>query len=80
MTGAGHLVNINDISGPYSGILLGISNTIATIPGIISPYVAGVLTPNVIILCYFDWNSKEILVRVIRLNLLLGLYVLNPRL
>ena len=47
MTGAGHLVNINDISGPYSGILLGISNTIATVPGIISPYVAGLLTPNV---------------------------------
>lgn len=47
MIGAGHLVNINDIGGPYSGILFGISNTIATIPGIISPYVAGLLTPHV---------------------------------
>lgn len=71
MTGAGHLVNINDISGPYSGILLGISNTIATIPGIISPYVAGLLTPNVIILCYLNLNSKEKL--VICLNSIIGL-------
>lgn len=47
MIGAGHLVNINDIAGPYSGILFGISNTIATVPGIISPYVAGLLTPHV---------------------------------
>jgi hypothetical protein len=46
--GAGHLVNINDISGPYSGILLGISNTIATVPGIVSPYIVGVITKHVI--------------------------------
>ncbi|CAF0884906.1 unnamed protein product [Brachionus calyciflorus] len=45
-TGAGYLVNINDIAGPYSGILFGISNTIATIPGILSPSIAGVLTKN----------------------------------
>ena len=48
MTGAGYLININDIAGPYSGILFGISNTFATIPGIISPYLAGVITTNVI--------------------------------
>jgi ACS family sodium-dependent inorganic phosphate cotransporter-like MFS transporter 5 len=47
MTGAGYLININDIAGPYSGIVFGISNTIATIPGILGPYVAGVLTKNV---------------------------------
>ena len=43
MTGAGYLIYINDIAGPYSGIVFGISNTIATIPGILGPYVAGVL-------------------------------------
>lgn len=45
--GAGHLVNINEISGPFSGIVFGLSNTIATIPGIIAPYVVGVITKNV---------------------------------
>ncbi|RNA04065.1 sialin-like [Brachionus plicatilis] len=45
-TGAGYLVNINDIAGPYSGILFGVSNTIATLPGILSPYIAGLMTKN----------------------------------
>lgn len=44
---AGFLVNVNDIAGPYSGIVFGISNTFATITGIVSPYVVGVLTKNV---------------------------------
>jgi ACS family sodium-dependent inorganic phosphate cotransporter-like MFS transporter 5 len=47
MTGAGYLININDVAGSYSGIVFGISNTIATIPGILSPYVAGALTKHV---------------------------------
>ncbi len=45
--GAGFMVNINDISASYSAIVFGISNTFATIPGIIAPYVVGVLTANV---------------------------------
>jgi ACS family sodium-dependent inorganic phosphate cotransporter-like MFS transporter 5 len=40
-------ININDISGPYTSILFGISNTLATVPGILAPYVVGVLTKNV---------------------------------
>lgn len=44
---AGHLVNINDISGPFSGILFGVSNTIAALPGIICPYIVGILTADV---------------------------------
>lgn len=47
MTGAGYLVCINDIAGPYSGILYGVSNSIGTIPGIISPYIASLITKNV---------------------------------
>ena len=31
----------------YAGILIGISNTVATIPGAVSPTLAGALTPNV---------------------------------
>ena len=48
MTSSGYLVNINDISGPFSGIVFGVSNTIATIPGLISPYIASVITSHVI--------------------------------
>jgi hypothetical protein len=45
--GAGHLVNINEVAGAFSGILFGISNTIATLPGIISPYMVGLITAQV---------------------------------
>jgi len=34
MTGAGYLINMNDVAGPYAGIIFGISNTFGTIPGI----------------------------------------------
>lgn len=44
--GAGFLVNYNDIAGPFSGIVFGIGNTFATIPGIIAPYLVGVITKN----------------------------------
>lgn len=44
--GGGHLININDISGPYSGILFGISNTIATVPGFVVPALVGWITKN----------------------------------
>ena len=40
-------MNINEISGPFSGIVLGVSNTIATIPGIVAPYIVGIITKNV---------------------------------
>lgn len=45
--GAGFLVNYNDISGSFSSITFGIGNTFATLPGIIAPYLVGVLTKNV---------------------------------
>lgn len=47
--GAGYLININDIAGPYAGIIFGISNTLATVPGIISPYIASAITKHVFI-------------------------------
>ncbi len=37
----------NDIAPAYPGIVFGISNTFATIPGIVSPYVVGALTEKV---------------------------------
>ena len=45
------MVNINEISGQFSGIVFGISNTIATIPGIIAHYLVGVITKNVNYIC-----------------------------
>jgi MFS transporter, ACS family, solute carrier family 17 (sodium-dependent inorganic phosphate cotransporter), member 5 len=45
--GAGFLVNYNDIAGAYSAIVFGIGNTFATIPGIIAPYLVGIITKNV---------------------------------
>ncbi len=45
-TGAGYGINIIEVGGNYGALLCGITNTIATIPGIVSPYVVGVLTKN----------------------------------
>lgn len=42
----GPLVNINDIAGPYSGIVFGIANSFGTLPGIICPYFVGIFTKN----------------------------------
>jgi MFS transporter, ACS family, solute carrier family 17 (sodium-dependent inorganic phosphate cotransporter), member 5 len=42
----GPLANIVDISPNFAGILLGISSTIAIIPGFVSPIIVGILTNN----------------------------------
>ncbi|KAJ8303345.1 hypothetical protein KUTeg_019741 [Tegillarca granosa] len=44
---AGFVVNHVDYAPKYAGVLLGITNTAGTIPGILSPIVTSVLTPNV---------------------------------
>ncbi|XP_053459553.1 sialin-like [Nycticebus coucang] len=43
---SGFFINHLDIAPSYAGILLGITNTFATIPGMIGPVVAKSLTPN----------------------------------
>lgn len=43
---SGFNVNHLDISPKYAGILMGISNTVATIPGILSPAIAGIITKD----------------------------------
>lgn len=40
------LVNHVDIAPPFAAVLLGISNTAATIPGFVAPYLVKTLTPN----------------------------------
>ncbi|XP_035826364.1 sialin [Aplysia californica] len=43
---SGYTVNHLDLAPAYAGILFGITNTAATIPGMIAPLVAGAMTPN----------------------------------
>lgn len=43
---AGYIVNHIDFAPRYAGVLYGITNTVATIPGMVAPIVAGALTPN----------------------------------
>lgn len=45
--GGGFMLSANDIAPAYAGIIFGISNTFATLPGIISPYIVGALTEKV---------------------------------
>ena len=45
--GAGYNISLYEVGGIYSGILVGISNTVATLPGILAPYIVSVLTGNV---------------------------------
>ncbi|CAF1249155.1 unnamed protein product [Rotaria sp. Silwood1] len=40
----GYLLVANDIAPAYTGIVFGISNTLSTIPGIVSSYAVGALT------------------------------------
>ncbi|XP_065062832.1 sialin-like [Rhopilema esculentum] len=43
---AGFLINHLDVAPKYAGILQGITNTVATVPGFLGPAVVGILTEN----------------------------------
>lgn len=45
-TWTGFPINHLDIAPRYASILFGISNCLATIPGMVSPLVVGIITPN----------------------------------
>lgn len=45
--GAGLYISFADLSPRHAGVLYGISNTIATVPGFVAPIVIGVITRNV---------------------------------
>ena len=47
---SGFIINHLDIAPRYAGFLLGISNCVATIPGIVSPIVVGFVTTNEVML------------------------------
>lgn len=46
MSLSGFSVNHLDIAPRYAGLLMGITNSAGTLPGIIGPYVAGAMTPS----------------------------------
>ena len=50
---SGFFVNHLDIAPPYAGILMGISNTVATLPGILSPLLTGFIVVNQVSPYYF---------------------------
>ncbi|XP_046558800.1 uncharacterized transporter slc-17.2-like [Haliotis rubra] len=43
---AGYLVNFVDFAPRYAGILVGVSSTVSTLPGMVAPLIAGAFTPN----------------------------------
>lgn len=45
--GGGLYMNPGDIAPKYAGVIYGISNTVATIPGFLAPLTIGYLTENV---------------------------------
>ena len=45
--GGGVFLNAGDIAPQYAGVIYGISNTFATLPGFLSPLAVGYLTPQV---------------------------------
>jgi len=49
---AGFTINHLDVAPKYAGILMGISNTVATIPGFVGPQVAKMIAIKVsVLLC-----------------------------
>ena len=52
-TWTGFPINHLDIAPRYASILFGISNCLATFPGIISPLVVGIITPNEVCVVFF---------------------------
>ena len=50
----------------HAGVLFGISNTVATIPGMLAPTVAGLLTPNVSYLLMLSLHAKYCLVKILQ--------------
>lgn len=45
--GGGLFIALSDISGRHAGVLYGVSNTLATIPGFVAPILIGFVTQNV---------------------------------
>ena len=58
LTWAGFGVNHLDVAPKYAAILMGISNTVGTIPGIICPSLTGAIVVEKVDLFCYNINSK----------------------
>lgn len=63
LNAASYNVNHLDIAPRYAGVLMGITNSAGTIPGIIGPFVVGVLTDNKVCLMFLHLVMKGTQVR-----------------
>jgi len=58
---SGFLINALDVSGPYSGLVVGLSNSLGSITGILAPYVAHSITEDMSIIqwrtCFFVFGG-----------------------
>ena len=77
--GSSYTVNHLDIAPRFAGILMGISNSVGTIPGIISPYVVGRLTDNqvMLMLILYHWRFAVVALKIILIKLKLCFIVLH---
>lgn len=46
-TAGGFLLSHSDLAGPFTGLAFGITNTMAQMPGFITPLIVAYMTPNV---------------------------------
>ncbi|VDI83016.1 Hypothetical predicted protein [Mytilus galloprovincialis] len=82
---AAFIVNHNDFAPKYAGVLFGITNTFATVPGMIAPIVAGALTPNILdsntdLMCLFrriPQKNGEMYFTYVQLSVYLGRWCLE---
>ena len=50
---SGFMVNPMDIAPKYAGTIIGISNTVATTPGFIGPFLVGIITKDGVRIFFF---------------------------
>jgi hypothetical protein len=55
----GFFVNLYEIGGQYTGVIIGLVNTIGTFAGIIAPFLVGFITQNVKIYIYFIFQKES---------------------
>jgi ACS family sodium-dependent inorganic phosphate cotransporter-like MFS transporter 5 len=65
-TTGGFFLSHSELAGPYSGLIFGITNTAAQIPGFVTALMVAYLTPNVIISV-----SEVLCLKIISSNFLL---------
>ena len=52
----GHISSLVDLAPRYSSIIMGIGNTLSTIPGFVSPIITGALTNENVSEFYIEWS------------------------